>query len=127
MIEESMEEEEGHGMSPGKRKEPSIVYEDSGLSLRMLYYMISTMNMIFEDYDFSDMDPKYFYKVNLKDMIVKVNAAFCNCGWEGFKNIKLWDTLDKVIELNDCQIFSFDPEDPDIENPFSCDDIRGVM
>ena len=75
------------------------------------------------------MDPKYFHKTsNLPQIMQHVNNSIQNSGitksmsvlFEFSRNI--WGSIDSAINLDDCDIYSFDPEEDDfVDNPFSSD------
>jgi Maf1 regulator len=74
-------------------------------------------------------DPKYFHKgSNLPQIMQHVNNSIQNSGitksmsvlFEFSRNI--WGSIDSAINLDDCDIYSFDPEEDDfVDNPFSSD------
>ena len=98
----------------------------NGINLRTFSYMVSTMNLLFPDYDFSDVDPIHFQRhENLDSVINDVNTTLLSTGIT--KSLytmneishTLWSAIDNAVSMNDCEIFSFDPEDPDRnEDPF---------
>lgn len=67
----------------------------------------------------------------MNNVINHVNATIFNTGanknYESFSEFtrKMWDCIDAAIELHECDIYSFDPEqETEIDDPFT---ERGVM
>jgi hypothetical protein len=98
-----------------------------GINLRTLSFLNSTMNLIFPDYDFADIEPVHFSK-NLKiDSVVNlVKITLMSIGISKSSSEMneicrvIWDTIDQVVGMNDCEIYSFEPNDPEdrIDDPF---------
>lgn len=78
------------------------------------------------------MNPNIFKRQGpLNNVINHVNATIFNTGanknYESFSEFtrKMWDCIDTAIELHECDIYSFDPEqEVEIDDPFT---ERGVM
>lgn len=76
---------------------------------------------------FSDVDPKYFKKItSLPQTMQSVNNSIQNSGitkstavlMEFSRNV--WDSIDAAINLDDCDIYSFDPQEDDfVDDPFT--------
>ncbi|MFS7993144.1 putative repressor of RNA polymerase III transcription Maf1 [Helianthus anomalus] len=114
------------GNSPDVGSSSPVEYLSSRSSRKTLIYLILTLSQMYPDYDFS---------------AVKAHRFFTEGTWEGFKQIfqsymsdasKVWNetdedgtlletlykTLDEVINLADCEVYSYDPNsdaDPFIE------------
>ncbi|PWA89122.1 repressor of RNA polymerase III transcription [Artemisia annua] len=114
------------GNSPDVEDSSPVDYLSSRSSRKMLIYLILTLSHMYPDYDFS---------------AVKAHQFFTEETWEGFKQIfdsymfdasKIWaeanedgslletlyKTLDEVINLPECEVYSYDPNsdaDPFIE------------
>lgn len=95
------------------------------INRKTFFYLISTLNASYPDYDFSDIKPEYFTKVpDVSLVMTSVNHLFhlntvtgrpnTYSGKLGDISRRLWTTIDGSIELKDCEIFSFNP-DPEIE------------
>ena len=106
---------------------PPNPVETPGMSLKILYYLISTLNMIFPDYDFSELKPEAFHlHPNLSTIVSHVNTTLFNTGVNknltsfGEFSSKLWERIDMAIGLRDCEIYSFtnDKFDVEDEDPF---------
>jgi hypothetical protein len=111
--------------SPGKcNDEPGEGLED--FSFKLIYYLISTMNLVFPDYDFSDVSPEAFIlHPNMQQVVEEVNNNLFNAGLYNNTGLfrefteRLWQKIIGVIELNDCDIYSFEGNRFDAdENPF---------
>lgn len=104
-------------------------HKDTGseISFKCLYYLISTLNLLFSDYDFSDIDPTIFVRqpesaavisnVNTTLFAVGVNKNFT--AWSIFSR-SMWDVIDAAIGLNDSEIYTFQlgERHGDIDDPF---------
>lgn len=95
-------------------------------SLKLLYYLISTMNLIFPDYDFSDLKPEAFTgHSQLTTVISAVNTTLFNAGVSknavtfGDFSRALWERIDGAIGLADSEIYSYSvATDEEEESPF---------
>lgn len=77
----------------------------------------------------SDVDPKYFKRItSLPQTMQSVNNSIQNSGitksmtvlMEFSRNV--WDSIDAAINLDDCDIYTFDPQEDDfIDDPFTID------
>jgi len=83
------------------------------ISRKTLFYLISTLNMAFPDYDFSDTrgsnfskEPSLQFVMNNVDNLLSVTAS------ERYAKVhsSLWATLNEEICLPDCDIYSYDPD-----------------
>ena len=86
--------------------------------------LISTLNAMHDDYDFSEsLSEQFVQHRSINDIIPIVNknvAEVMELRVEGFLN-QLWSEINKAIQVRDCQVYSYLPADGD---PF-CGD--GVM
>ncbi|KAJ3410353.1 Ribonuclease H2 subunit A [Chytridiales sp. JEL 0842] len=89
-------------------------------SVKTFTFLLATLNAAFPDYDFSDIKPEYFIKVpSLALVINNVSATLLN-GLGGpdsthqAVSTKLWEVIDEVVQLKECDLYSFQP-DPEIE------------
>ncbi|KAI8614454.1 Maf1 regulator-domain-containing protein [Chytriomyces sp. MP71] len=87
-------------------------------SRKTLFYLLATLNAAFPDYDFSDIKPELFMKVPMLKIVQEsVKGTLFGMGLEGLAhNIsnRLWEAIDDVIQLAECDIYSFNPE-PELE------------
>jgi len=83
------------------------------ISRKTLFYLISTLNMAFPDYDFSDTrgsnfskEPSLQFVMNNVDNLLSVTAT------ERYAKVHagLWSTLNEEICLPECDIYSYDPD-----------------
>lgn len=104
----------------------------NGISLKTLYYLISTMNNMFPDYDFTEIPYEAFLKISsLTNLRNNFNTSIFNSGinsnTSNFADFtrKMWDCMDEAVGgLEESEIFSFDPEPFEIDDPFR---ERGTM
>lgn len=72
-------------------------------SRKTLFYLISTLNMTFPDYDFSSIKPQHFARHPLDAVVQEVYSIFASLGGElmadGLSR-KLWNALDDIIGPN---------------------------
>jgi len=113
---ESME----YGVSPGSYLSKSCGSEDelandlpSLVSRKTLFYLLSTLNATFPDYDFSSAQSEEFSQVpSLEWVITTVNSNLSTAMGAYYTNISsdMWKALDEEISLKDCDIFSYHPD-----------------
>ena len=104
---------------------PSGESSSGGMSVKLFYYLVATMNLIFPDYDFGDMDVHAFrMHPSLQTIINHVNMTLFSMisrrvAMEEFTG-RLWERVDGAINLSDCEIYSFVPDDSteELEDPF---------
>ncbi|ORY02108.1 repressor of RNA polymerase III transcription MAF1 [Basidiobolus meristosporus CBS 931.73] len=82
-------------------------------SRKTLFYLISTLNASFPDYEFSDLKPEQFSKQQSLSMVMNsINTTLFSLGRADLiQSHRLWDVLDEVISLNDCDVYSYIPDD----------------
>jgi hypothetical protein len=80
---------------------------------RTLFHLISTLNAAFPDYDFSDArsgdfskEPSIQLVTNNVDNLLSVTAS----AHYGKVHEKLWVTLNEEINLQECDIYSYNPD-----------------
>ncbi|KAJ3035260.1 RNA polymerase III-inhibiting protein maf1 [Rhizophlyctis rosea] len=90
---------------------------------KTLFYLLATLNAAYPDYDFSDIKPESFERIPSLSMVVSgVNntlLAHLNIGsLEANVSEYIWTAIDEAIQLNECEIYSFNPDEdsePDSE------------
>ena len=112
----------------------TILNLTNGISLKNFYYLISTMNNMFPDYDFSDIPAEAFHRIySLSSLISHFNTSIFNTGINSnissFADFtrQMWDCMDEAVGgLEESEIFSFDPatESYEVDDPFR---ERGTM
>ncbi|CAO1302895.1 unnamed protein product [Diamesa serratosioi] len=84
------------------------------ISRKTLFYLIATLNSTFEpDYDFSDAKSHEFSKEPSIQLIMNsIDSNLSAVAGEQYKNMHqaLWTTIDDEINLNDCDIYSYNPD-----------------
>lgn len=94
-------------------------------SLKLLYYLIATMNLVFPDYDFSELPPDAFRAEELPAVVAHVNTTLFNAGlnknvsrFEEFSS-RMWNCVDEAISLSDCKVYTYVNRDFDtLDDPF---------
>ncbi|PKK66981.1 repressor of RNA polymerase III transcription MAF1-like [Rhizophagus irregularis DAOM 181602=DAOM 197198] len=94
---------------------------DQPSSRRMLFNLIATLNASYPDYDFSDVKPDQFTKHQSVPMVCNyINNTLFNLGHAYIiNNLALWKVIDEIIELDECSVYSFNPDndsDPNAED-----------
>eukprot|EP00946_MAST-07B_sp_MAST-7B-sp1_P001374 g1374.t1 len=83
---------------------------------KVVINLISTLNAMHEDFDFSDASADRFVKHSSYNAIIpavnKNLAEVVEIRMEGFLN-RLWSEVDKAINVRDCEVFSYLPTDGD--------------
>ena len=83
---------------------------------KVVINLISTLNAMHEDFDFSDAGPDRFVKHSSYNAIIpavnKNLAEVVELRMEGFLN-RLWSEVDKAISVRECDVFSYLPTDGD--------------
>jgi len=90
-------------------------------SRRMLFNLIATLNASYPDYDFSDVKPDQFTKHQSAAMVCNyINNTLFNLGHAHIiNNLALWKVIEDIIELDECSVYSFNPDndsDPNAED-----------
>jgi hypothetical protein len=77
------------------------------VSRKTLFYLISTLNASFHpDYDFSSSLSSEFSKEPSYDFVIKdVDSYLATVDVYSHYKQKLWDTIDKEINLSECDIY----------------------
>ncbi|CAJ0765544.1 2402_t:CDS:10 [Entrophospora sp. SA101] len=85
---------------------------DQPSSRRTLFNLIATLNASYPDYDFSDVKPDQFTKQPSVPMVCNyINNTLFNLGRAHIINdLMLWQTVDDIIFLDECNIYSFNPD-----------------
>ncbi|KAA8499135.1 Repressor of RNA polymerase III transcription MAF1-like [Porphyridium purpureum] len=94
---------------------------------RMIWNLICTIQASMPDYDFTSTDVLDSIKrhPNVRDVCVNIDNALkpAFIGKDSSFSSQMWGTIDKIIAINRCSVFSFDYEEDDVdggepENPF---------
>ncbi|KAF9130996.1 RNA polymerase III-inhibiting protein maf1 [Mortierella sp. 14UC] len=85
---------------------------DQPASRKTLFYLIGTLNASFPDYDFSDTKPEHFRKEpSVRIVVNSINATLFNHGHERVvKDLRIWESIDQLIDLEDSDVYSFNPD-----------------
>ena len=85
---------------------------------RLLANLILTMNASFPDYDFSSIKPEQFTHQPLSMVVSRINTNLQRLTEAGDKLLlkELWSALSESVELKDCDVYSYVPEE---DGPFS--------
>jgi len=104
-----------HSRSSGSEDEgissPPVLCDT--INRKTLFYLISTLNAAFPDYDFTDAKSSEFTKEpNLQFVTSNVDNLLSVAANSLFGKIhdQLWITLNKEISLMDCDIYSYNPD-----------------
>lgn len=95
-------------------------FDESGATLcdtisrKTLFYLIATLNSAFEpDYDFSDAKSHEFSKEpSLQWVLNSIESNLSAVAGDQYHKIRtaLWSTIEDEILLNDCDIYSYNPD-----------------
>lgn len=83
------------------------------ISRKTLFYLISTLNAAFSDYDFSDAKSSEFSKEpSLSHVTSNIDSLWSVTATEQYAKVhdSLWVTLNEEIGLQDCDIYSYNPD-----------------
>ncbi|KAI9014924.1 Maf1 regulator-domain-containing protein [Gaertneriomyces semiglobifer] len=110
----------GSWQSPHSPSKQSPLNET--ISRRTFFYLLATLNAAFPDYDFSDLSPDVFSRIPLSIVANTVNTTLLvHLGIDSEAHAvgaKIWAAIDEVIDLNDSELYSFNPDgefEPDCE------------
>ncbi|PVV04260.1 hypothetical protein BB560_001242 [Smittium megazygosporum] len=107
------QEEEELNAASGYSPESALQKVDSSeaSSRRILFYLISTLNSSFPDYDFKSLEACEFTQFfNISDVINTVNITLFNVGCPNLlQHRELWREIDSSINLDDCLLFAYNP------------------
>jgi hypothetical protein len=87
---------------------------DQNSARRTFAYLIATLNASHPDYDFSSvLRPTDFRRErNLRTVINTFNTTLFNLGSNVSKSLpRMWDTIDSEMDLTQCNIYSYSPDD----------------
>jgi hypothetical protein len=76
--------------------------------------LILTLNMSFPDFDFGAVRPTDFAHPSVKSAVDRINRCLSDVALyrESFLT-ELWSSMDSVIHLSDCDVYSYQPNDGD--------------
>ncbi|KAI8370439.1 Maf1 regulator-domain-containing protein [Radiomyces spectabilis] len=82
---------------------------------KTFFYLLATLNASFPEHDFSDVRPDQFNKQPSVELVINsVNTTLFNLGNDVIVNrYRMWDILDELVELNDCDVYSYNPDSDD--------------
>lgn len=88
---------------------------------RLMTDLILTLNASFPDYDFSNVRASHFVKLTLADVMESVNQRLMQWALQQSTApsavlTDMWKSMDHVIQLGDCQVYSFVPPPRDTED-----------
>ncbi|KAG0172802.1 RNA polymerase III-inhibiting protein maf1 [Apophysomyces sp. BC1034] len=85
---------------------------DEATPRRTFFYLLATLNASFPEHDFADIRPDQFTKLPSLDLVMNsVNTTLFNLGNDVIVNhYRLWDILDELVELHDCDVYSYNPD-----------------
>jgi len=107
----SEDEDVGHLNSPSGSTPTPILCDV--ISRKTLFYLISTLNAAFPDYDFSDVKGGEFSKEpQLQTVINSVDNLLSVTAMDHYAKVRhpLWATLNEEINLPNCDIYSYTPD-----------------
>ena len=107
-----------HGLSPNSMYSRSRSQSEnenlpSLVSRKTLFYLTSTMNASFPDYNFNHVKSEEFsLEPDLSWVVSNVNSNLSTSLGEDFVKLSasLWKILDEEISLKDCVIYSYHPD-----------------
>ncbi|KAG2208167.1 hypothetical protein INT46_005842 [Mucor plumbeus] len=79
---------------------------------KTFFYLLATLNAAFPEHDFEDVRPDQFLKLPSVEMVMNsVNTTLFNLGNDVIVNqYRLWDVLDEIVQLNDCDVYTYNPD-----------------
>jgi repressor of RNA polymerase III transcription MAF1 len=91
---------------------------------RNFAFLVATLNAVFPDYDFQEVEVTTFQRISLGVAESRINTGLASAlsSYPPDVRTKLWSLLDQQIRLRDCEIYEFTP-DPDAD-PFAEDGSR---
>ncbi|KAK2156002.1 hypothetical protein LSH36_224g04004 [Paralvinella palmiformis] len=108
--------------SPSRQYSRSLSSQSDGgmgplcdtLSTKTLFYLISTLNASFKpDYDFSYAKSEEFSREPSVEWVINaVDSQLFAAVGDSFNSLRaqFWNTVDDEISLNDCDIYSYNPD-----------------
>ncbi|KAI8903839.1 repressor of RNA polymerase III transcription Maf1 [Gorgonomyces haynaldii] len=92
------------------------------LSTKTLFYLLSTLNCVYPDYDFQDLRPEEFQKVPSCQMAIHLIQQCLYSHFTDNMSNEIWTVLDEIVDTIDSEIYQFVPEpgrEPDAEGNLS--------
>ncbi|RCH89878.1 RNA polymerase III-inhibiting protein maf1 [Rhizopus azygosporus] len=82
---------------------------------KTFFYLLATLNAAFPDNDFENVRPDQFIKMPSVEMVMNsVNTTLFNLGNDVVVNqYRLWDVLDEIVQLNECDVYTYNPDADD--------------
>ncbi|KAI7905890.1 Maf1 regulator-domain-containing protein [Cokeromyces recurvatus] len=79
---------------------------------KTFFYLLATLNAAFPEHDFEDVRPDQFLKLPSFEMVMNsVNTTLFNLGNDVIVNkYRLWDVLDEIVQLNECDVYTYTPD-----------------
>jgi len=102
-----------HSLGSGSEDEGYVSVLCDTIQRKTRFYLISTLNAAFPDYDFSCTKAEEFTKEpSLQFVTNNVDSLLSLSGNSQYAKIrdKLWLTLNDEIQLTECEIFSYNPD-----------------
>ncbi|KAI9323557.1 repressor of RNA polymerase III transcription MAF1-like protein [Dichotomocladium elegans] len=88
---------------------------DEATPRKTFFYLLATLNAAYPDYDFSNVRPDQFSKQPSLNLVINaVNTTLFNHGNdEIITKYRLWDTLDELVQLKECDVYSYNADSDD--------------
>ncbi|RKP18663.1 Maf1 regulator, partial [Rozella allomycis CSF55] len=89
---------------------------------KTLFFLISVLNSVFPDYDFSEAQPEHFHRHQLSDVVSVINTnVIAHMKTTGSNDIarQVWDALEDSIKPKESEIYSYVPDSDN--DPFTED------
>ncbi|KAL0077947.1 repressor of RNA polymerase III transcription Maf1 [Phycomyces blakesleeanus] len=85
---------------------------DESTPRKTFFYLLATLNAAFPEHDFGDVRPDQFSKQPSPEMVINsVNTTLFNLGNDEIVNkYRMWDTLDEIVDLSECDVYSYNPD-----------------
>ncbi|KAL9642950.1 hypothetical protein ABK040_010643 [Willaertia magna] len=83
--------------------------------------LISTLNLSYPDYDFSNVTPQFFIRLSIQEALTNINNSLREVlGNDRFNS--LWNIINEIIDLPHCEVYSYIPDqnqDDPLADPLS--------
>lgn len=99
-----------YSIKKNQRKRSTSLGDDPNNGGPIFLQLVATMHEIFPDYDFTNIKSHQFPYQNINHVIRHVNSYFAEIS-ESNPNFlkKLWETLDYVVNIYNCDVFTYVP------------------
>lgn len=112
----------GGGLSPvlhHRQQQHALGPLSNAANLNTLTLFISVLNALYQDYDFRSANPEHFAREPSMEYVYNsINLSLSDTLSHLNRN-NLWESIDRIIDIRSCEIYSYRPDDDDDGDPLA--------